>query len=244
MRLLYVKDIEALIESITALTGQLDGIANQISLELDNDGRSLTDIRRTAVKDIVATMLFLQWQYIHLAEGLLHYKWWDEHGFANLTPTQKMANASGYADYTAFSAFNHAYLTYEGCLRQIHHSLDPDALNQSTDGIYKIFEALITNFGLSIDVPKFKELHILLGLMRNTIHNIGCYRNVKEPIKEVMYKGTSYRFEHLKPVLFFYPEMLYQIIYDIGVMLANLIRDPIIMALPDARNPYRDNLVS
>lgn len=244
MRLLYVKDIEALIESITALTGQLDGIANQISSELDNDSRSLTDIRRTAVKDIVAAMLCLQWQYIHLAEGLLHYKWWDEHGFANLTPTQKMDNASGYGTYIAFSAFHHAYSTYEGCLRQIHHSLDPVGLNQSTDGIYKVFDALITNFGLSIDVSKFKELHIFLGLMRNTIHNIGCYRNVKEPIKEVMYKGTHYRFEHLKPVLFFYPEILYQIIYDIGIMLADLIRDPIVMALTDARNPYRDNLVS
>jgi len=59
-----------------------------------------------------------------------------------------------------------------------------------------------------------------------------------------MYKGTSYRFEHLKPVLFLYPEMLYQIIYDIGIMLANLVRDPIVMALTDLRNPYRDTLAS
>jgi hypothetical protein len=244
MYLLHVKDIKFLIESIDIMTLQLDGIANQISSELDSDGRSLTDIRRTAVKDIVATMLFLQWQYIHLAEGLLHYPWWDEHGFANLTPEQKMDNASGYFTYTAFSAFHHGYSTYEGCLRQIHYSLDPVGLNQSTDGIYKVFNALITNFGLSINVSKFKELHIFLGLMRNTIHNIGCYRNANEPVKEVIYKGISYRFEHLKPVLFFYPEMLSHIVYDIGVMLADLIRDPIVMALPDARNPYRDNLVS
>lgn len=244
MRSFDVKAIEDIIKSINALTLQLEGIANQISSQLDSDGRSLTDLRRTAVKDIVTTMALLQLQYTYAAECLLHYKWWDEHGFANLTPAQKMENASRYADYIAFSAFHQAYSTYEGCLRQIHHSLDAVGLNQSTDGIYKVFEALITNFGLSIEVSKFKELHIFLGLIRNTIHNIGCYRNVKEPIKEVMYKGTSYRFEHLKPVLFLYPEQLYQIIYDIGIMLANLVRDPIVMALTDVRNPYRDNLAS
>ena len=243
MRSFDVKATEALIQSITLLTFQLEEIANQILSELDSDGRSLTDIRGTAVKDIVATMIHLQLQYIYVAECLLHYRWWDEHGYANLTPTQKMANASGFADHIAFSAFHQAYSIYEGCLRQIHHSLDPVGLNQSTDGIYKVFEALITKFGLSIDVSKFKELHIFVGLIRNSIHNNGCYRNVKEPIKEVTYKGTIYHFEHFKPVLFLYPEMLYEIIYDIGIMLATLIRDPIVMALTDARNPYRDNLV-
>ena len=245
MRSYNVENVETLIKSITELLFQLDGIANQISSELDNDNRSLTDIRRTAVKDIVTTMGILQLQYIYVAECLLHYKWWDEHeGFTNLTPTQKMENASRYGDHIAFSAFHQAYSIYEGCLRQIHHSLDPVGLNKSTDGIYKIFDALITKFGLSINVSKFKELHIFVGLIRNTIHNNGCYRYVKKPIKEVIYKGTNYRFEHLKPVLFLYPEMIYQIIYDIGIMLAIFIRDPIIMALTEARNPYRDNLVS
>jgi len=244
MRSFDVKAIEAVIESINPLKVQLDGIANQISSQLDSDGISLTDLRRTAVQDILTTMALLQIQYIYAADCLLHYKWWDEHGHAHLTPAQKMENASRYADYIAFSAFHQAYSTYEGCLRQIHHSLDPVGLNQSTDAIYKVFKALITNFGLSIDVSKFKELHIFVGLIRNTIHNLGCYRSVKEPIMEVMYKGTSYRFEHLKPVLFLYPEMLYQIIYDIGIMLANLVRDPIVMALTDVRNPYRDTLAS
>ncbi|CAD5914360.1 hypothetical protein NO108_00621 [Planktothrix rubescens] len=244
MRSYDVQAIQTLINSINPLIRELLDIADQISAELDSDGKSSTDLRRTAVQDIITVMVLLQLQYIYASDCLLHYKWWDEHGFTNLTSEQKMENASRYGDHIAFSAFHQAYSIYEVCLRQIHHSLDPVGLNQSTEGIYKVFDAVITNFGLSIDVSKSRELHIFVGLIRNTIHNLGCYRSVREPIKEVRYNGKSYRFEHLKPVLFLYPEDLYKIIYDIGIMLANIVRDPVVMALPDVRNPYRDGLAS
>jgi hypothetical protein len=243
MRSYNVESIEALIERITVFISSLEAVANRISSELESNGRSLTDIRKTAVEDIVTTLGLLKLQYIYVAECLLHYEWWDKHGFTNLTPKQKMQNASIYGDHIAFSTFHQAYSIYEGCLRQIHHSLDPVSLNESTDNIYKVFTALITDFGLSnFDVSEFKELHIFAGLIRNTIHNSGFYRSIKYPIQEVMYRGTSYRFEHLKPVLFLHPEELYVIIGDMGIMLAKLVSDPIVMALTDVRNPYRDNL--
>ena len=75
-----------------------------------------------------------------------------------------------------------------------------------------------------------------------SIHNLGCYRNVGEPSKTGSYAGKSYAFQHLKPVLFLYPELIYQLIYDIGCLLSDIVKDPVVMGLPEVVNPYRSGL--
>lgn len=114
--------------------------------------------------------------------------------------------------------------------------LDPTACKKGTDSFKNIYQWFLKK----LNKQQYLAILEFFLLLRNTIHNNGVYRNIKEPSKQVSYRDKIFTFEHGKPVLldnlfnllFFEltPDLLHMIndiINSVDIIKIDYIEDPI-----------------
>lgn len=113
--------------------------------------------------------------------------------------------------------------------------LDPTACKIGTDSFKNIYQWLLKK----IDKQKYLAILEFFQLLRNTIHNNGVYRNIKEPFKQVTYRDKIFTFEHDKPVILenLNNLLFFELTSDLLNMIKDIIQSQQILKISNMEDP-------
>ena len=108
----------------------------------------------------------------------------------------------------------------ESRFRIFTNCLDPTACKNGMDSFKNTYQWLLKKLDKQ---EQYLEILEFFQLLRNTIHNNGVYRNIKEPSKQVFYSDKLFTFEQGKPVLL---DNLYNLLFfELTPDLLNMVND-------------------
>ena len=198
------------------------------SADPDNDMRP-GHFGRTGVN-----LMNLSLSLIHLADNLLRFDWWDQHGQDGLSKERKMANATAYWTGVSFGSFHVHCANEEYTIRMIAKALDPT--QEALGAIWEIRSDLLKALDATSD--DIKGYFSLMSRLRNTIHNSGVFRDPRGEDRTVEFGGTRYEFKHDYPPNCLTPDFLIDRMSDGVDIILQVLSHPTVVEVDHIEDLY------
>ena len=163
-------------------------------------------------------------------------EWWQEPDqqalFGTCDLSYREAIANNFNNGAVKYAFMHKLFgTLENTFRHLLRKIDPAAASGATESIEGVFGALVSRIGNK--PADSDELLKLLRLSRNSIHNNGVFYPKNQTNDQVIYKGSTYDFNHGEPIKFVNWNFLIDRFDDVRQLVTAVILNPKIIGISD-----------
>lgn len=230
-----VAGCSALIDKCQVILGSLEigqaRVVSSLKPEVSRD-----DHRIACVQYLTVVVHNLKVSIILMRDALLHFRWWDQHGYNGLTNEQKMENASRYWEGAVFGSFHGMHSVLENAIRALFLAFNSAAYGESLGQYWKVRKRLNDDY---VQIPAdFRDFFFLTSILRNCIHNGGVYRNKDKPIETANYKGKSFEFRDGLPPNCLNPPFFMDLLQTAADGLVALMCDPKVLQLSKVEDAY------
>lgn len=196
-----------------------------------------SDARVTALSKLINVLNSVHLALTFVSKHLLHPIWWATVAREEIPQRDMKRYVEEFLSFVKIGFIQFLVLSVESTCRILMREIEPGF---GEGGFQKIYRELLKN-RLSITPSDGVELLDLLQLVRNTVHNNGVYFAFNQKDVQLTYKGMTYDFCHGSPVDFANWDLLFDLVDDLRVLIAQLVTDSAVVGLGnDIQDPFWD----
>jgi hypothetical protein len=216
---LFVPLINDLNEDFQNITARYGKVSSPVDVRVSCIGRMLTQCTITQIK-----LMFL-------AEQMLDPKWWAHPGREHFRVEHLDPMLTEFENNVKFSIIMFYLSNVENFIRSVVRTIGTGDLKPTAP--FANFCDKLLNYYLIAQPADASALLKMARLLRNTVHTNSVYVSANGADEAVLWRGTSYPFEHDKPVEFATWEFLIEYFDVLRGLCLEIISDPFLANFTD-----------